>query len=511
MIHQNTPRVRIWPSADTGRYLDIASSDVQRFTATADIGSPAGQFSITLAPRRGSKVSGGRANMPSLLARQIPHQSVVSLGHDQDGGIMLGLVTGVSEATSLEGGTVGDSITLTGQSLGAGLAQDTIVNARMIGDNAASFRRDAAAVLGEDSPILAFFPESLGPVRADDPDKTPVFAGSSVREVVDWILTRAPSMRIPLLAAVTGRSGSIGEYLRTDKSVTTWNDARVWTNALQTYQGNVWGFLQGAVDADFYEMFIDTQPEAGKLLPRADLILRPKPFDDDDLTVLPVEQETGLRWRDLRTRWNGREHHVLDELVLRDRLLSWDDAEAFAYYTVTSRTDVVASTEVMRQGLAFPVLDLYHAQRWGLRTYAANLNLLGGDMMKRHAQDAEYDNQIQSDLIDFRNRLVNWYRWAPWFLKGSVTVHGKDEHRPGEPYYLPWAMPPLGGTPGVRAYGHSVSWAWTFGGTYTTSIGFVRGYNPASIDAARRLVRDAWQARLKRDGQILPNNMLAVG
>ena len=506
----NTPRVRIWPSADSGRVLDIASSDVLGFSASADIGGPAGQFSIRLAPRRGSKIAGGRANMPALLARQIPHQSVVSLGHDVDGGIMLGLVTGVTEATSLEGGTVSDSVTISGQSLGAGLLQDSIVNARMIGDNAIAFRDNAVAILGKDSPILAFFPEAVGPVRADDPEQTPVFAGSSIKDVVDWILTRAPSMRIPLLAAITGRSGSIGEYLRTDKSVTSWNDARVWTNALQTYQGNIWGFLQGAIDADFYEMFIDTMPERDQQLPRADLILRPKPFDDDDLVVLPVEQETGLRWRDLRTRWKGREHHVLDDATLFARSLSWDDAEAFAYYTVTSRTDIIASSEVMRQGLAFPVLDLHHVQRWGLRTYAANLNLLGGDLTKRTEQDAAYDNALQSDLIDFRNRLVNWYRWAPWFLKGAVTVPGRDEYRPGEPYYLPWALPPLGGSPGVRAYGHSVSWSWQLGGHYTSTIGLVRGYNAGSIDAARRLVDEAWQTQLQR-GTTVPKNMLAVG
>ena len=56
----------------------------------------------------------------------------------------------------------------------------------------------------------------------------------------------------------SGESGSPG--VRTIGTVTSWNDARVFSSSLTMYNGSFYGFIAAAVDLDFYEIFLDTRP-----------------------------------------------------------------------------------------------------------------------------------------------------------------------------------------------------------------------------------------------------------
>ncbi len=494
------PRVRIWTGDDQSRFIDLAPDDIMGFEAQASIDQPGGTFTIAVSPKKGA-ITGGRLNAAAALVRDLKPRSVVSIGYDKPGGIMLGLLSGARQTVRVFGGQANDTVVLHGRSIGMPLAEDQIVNARMAGQNAVRFRETLVAALGADTPMLAFFPALMGPKLNHDASQANTFQGAAIRDVVEWILDHAPSMRIPLLRAAIGGArgvrgnrstadGSIGRYLNTDRSVTAWNKARVWTDALQQYNGTIWGWLQSALDVDFYELFVDTEPTDG-MFPRADLIVRPKPFDDSLLEVLPTGESTFLDWPNLKTRWNGRQHHVLDEVRLMSHSLGWDDADIMTFFLVTSECDVAASGDAMRAGLAFPVVDLYNMGIHGIKPYKTSVTLLGSDIARKADGDDTYTGQVVTETTEFRNRLVNWHRFNGWMSKGSIKVLGRDEYRPGEPYFLPWAMARAGAERGLRCYGTSVTWAWQLGEPYTTTIELSRGYNRSCIQAARATIAAA--------------------
>lgn len=509
------PQIRIWPADDPNKYIDLSPNDIISFRASAGCDSPGGDFQIEVNPRQDGH--GGTLGNPAAFARLLRPRSVVSIGYDRPGGIMLGLISSVQQAENWSGSRAAVGVTITGRGFAATLREDLIVNAMLAGDKLGRFRSQVSAVLGENSPILNLFHTDLGPLsqQADPNKQVNEFTGADVTKVIQWIVSYAPSMTIPLLGRITGGklggtssagNGSIGKYLQTDRYVTTWNNSRVWTNDLQSYHGSTWGWIQAAIDIDFYEAFVDTEPSPdGSPFPRADLIVRPKPFDDKVLEELPVDDAMntvvrvtpagtslvedvsglGYNWPSLRTRWNGREHHVLDPTSVLSYSLAWDDAEAFTYYNVVSNVEAGSTMQDVQNGCFNPVLDLYAARTFGVRPYEVATTLLGQDLARRMAADSEYDNTEFRQAIQFRNRLVNWWRFAPWMVKGTVTVKGKDEYRPGEPYFLPWAVPRSGNQRGVRAYGTNVTWSWSVGAPYLCTIQVTRGYNRACIDAAR--------------------------
>ena len=88
-------------------------------------------------------------------------------------------------------------------------------------------------------------------------------------------------------------------------------------------------------------------------------------------------------------------------------------------------------------------------------------------------------------VVEFRNRLLNWYRLAEYYEAGSITVTGRDRYRVGDPVYLPWHWPRRGYRPGVRFYCVGTSHRWQRGGHYTTTLRLARGHNSSVLDTAR--------------------------
>ncbi len=472
---------------------------------------PVGMLSITLLPRSSNnRQTPADIARTSLLYRQLDY-AIISVGFELDGGVGLYMVTRRKRRTNRAGPNPSMSLTLECMDVGGRVLNgDNVIFASLSVQTAGKFGDAIAAALGDDSPLLVAFAGVWGPEGDDAVDRsitvtspftgettvwtdhekgTPTFLGQSVKDVLDWILAKAPSMRVPLLRAVGG-DGRPSEFIRTDKSITTWNDARVWSDSPSTYNGNVFGFLGTVLDRDFYEIWIDYIPRPNERIPEIHLIVRPKPFDEPAMEFMSVDESTGITWDDLRTLIDGLENHdiPLNEVLSDD--LECGDADAASYFMVTSQHDLIGNDESAKLGLAYPLVDTWMAKKCGLRAYNTRLSLLAGDRDAMVDGDADYDGELSSASRQFRNRLLNWYRFAPWFESGLITVRGRDRYRPGDPVRLSWVIPPRGSETGVRYYCTGVSWSWSLGSPYVSTLQVTRGHNAGVIAALRQEIED---------------------
>lgn len=501
-VSRSGPHIVIWPNDTSSAEFRVGAEEVLSFDVQAGVDG-LGTFTIALAPRetRGPRAAAVMAfHRWADVWRRLPRLSAVSIGYDMPGGIMLGLITGVSVTRSRVNGAL--SVQLRGEGLGRLLAQDTMEHAVVLGTGAAEFKRKLEAVLGQGHPIFRNVlgaPTTLGPVEpggdANDPQAARTLVGQGVKDLVDWVLDNAPSMRVPVLRRLYGGSGHPRDVFSTSFSVTTWNDARVWADAFQSYNGDLYGYIKGSIDEAFYEVFVDTFPLEGQDHPAVELIVRPRPFDTPTMEILPVAEQTGITWEDLRTRYDGLEHHEIGEDDTLEDTLGWDLAEVATFYTVTCDNDLSGSVEAQDAGLAYPAIDLYGLLTGqGLRASRATMRLLGADLAAAAAGQESYTTEQATQVVQFRNRLFNWHRWNPWFVKGTITVRGRDRYRPGEKYLLPWALPPIGLDdpriePGLTFYGTSVGWRWSVGTEYTCTITLSRGHSASMLQAIRDEVR----------------------
>ena len=487
MIHtrQGPPKIVIYMDGNAESALDV-SGQVVGFQVSSSLTSPASSFTITLAPYQGK--GPGDVRRPADLYRSLKLNQVVSIGFQEPGGITLGLISAITRSINTSGPVVQQGITISGQGIGKVLLMDTICKATLTSENWVSFRDKVAAVLGETSPVIYDLPGTWGPSDGSK-DATPAFEGASVAQVVTWLLDTAPSMTVPLLHSAFGGTGRPSEFIRTENSVTVWNDGRIWSAAPASYQGNIFGFLWDILDRDFYECWIDTIPN-GNTIPDIHLIIRPKPFDEPDLEWLPVEEETGTTWGELRTLVDRLPYHEIDISETLSLQTGVSDADAYSWYVVTSQYDLAGSGESQTEGVFYPCVDTYIARRFGMKKYEATENLVGADVYARSEADSQYPEAIGSEITGLRNRLVNWYRANPWYESGSVTVVGKDRYRPGDKVRIPWIDPALGDERGLDFYCTAVTWTWQYGSGYTCTLQLTRGHNATMMLTVAAIIRD---------------------
>jgi len=494
-IHERgVPKVYAWLGDRQAGRVDL-SRDVIAFEASKDLNSPMGSWSLTLLPRQSeAKQSSADIRRLTKLYRDLAINNVVSLGFEEDGGIMVGLINSISRTRTTLGDTAMQGLSITGSCFGKVLANDAIVNASLAVAELRTFLNKVQAVLGEDHPLLVALPGLWGPLEDLPPerkrDAVPTFIGKGVEDVIVWVLDNAASMRIPLMADVTGGDGKAGEYIGTAYSITTWNDGRVWSENVSAFQGGtVWSFIQSVLDMDFYEVCLQSYPTGA---PMADLqlVVRPKPFDDPAQNWLPVSESTGNSWPELRTLIDGLEAHEIPEGEVYQEQIGISDSSVTSYYIVTAQHELVGNPDGLKDGLFYPAVDLYNANHYGIRQYNARLSLVSGDIASKAAGDLDYDGEVAVEIRNARNRLLNWNRLAPFYEAGSITVKGRDRYRPGDPVYLRHLWPKTGNQKGVRFYCTAVKWSWTIGQHYVCTLALSRGHNVGVINAVRELIED---------------------
>ncbi len=495
--HQRArPYVYLWTGEANSERIDL-SDDVVSMQVSKPLDAPAGSWTIQLMPRQGTALSSlADVRRFAHLYRLIQPNHVVSLGFEEPGGIMLGLVDSVDKSRDLSGPQVAQSLTIRGRDLGKLLVQDDLIHASVTVDTYAEFRKKITEGLGADHPILV---DLLGIWGPQGRDGTPAFEGKGVKEVVDFILDHAGSIELPALAAATGGTGKASDSIGTAGSITTWDDDRIYSDRPLFYQGSLWGFLWSVLDRDFYEARLDCRPKSHTTsgVPFVELIIRPKPFDEQEAQFVKVKELTGIGWDDLRTLVTDERYHTIPEDELLAESLGVTDADAASYYLITSEHDLIGNPSSMAEGLFYPLVDTFSAKRFGMRTLQSQLSLVSGDFASKvSAAGTEDTGEVTEAVRDKRGRLFNWNRTNPWYENGSIRVSGHDYYRPGDRVYLPWSLPkivPSGHIEpgdGLHFYVAGVSWDWSFGGMFGVSLSLQRGHNSAVLAAIKERIRD---------------------
>jgi hypothetical protein len=480
------PKVYLWPDGKAAGRVDL-SPFVNSFSYSKSIQEPVGNWSLSLLPSVGATLWGAAKGPSPLLRstdleRMLRPNGVVSIGFEEPGGLCIGLIDRYSVSRSTGGTTAGTQISITGSDFGKVLARDHIVRASLTVPDELAFKTKILAAVGAENALINALPGTWGPLSADG---VPTFLGQSVKDVIDWILKVGPSMTIPLLAA-TGGTGRLGDAIQTDGSVTSWNTDRIHSEAPNTFQGSIWDFIRSILDEDFYEVFVDSVPQTNFFkppeIPEIRLTVRPKPFDEFAIRPMPVFESPGITWESLKTRIDNKQHHEIPAHELCGPVeLENSDADVFSYYLVTADHELIGNPDGLKEGLFYPAVDLFALQRAGLRAYEGRLSLVSPDVSGKQRAEVDYDLEVGAQVVEFRNRLFNWYRLSEYFETGSITVAGRDRYRIGDPVFLPWRTPNRGFSPGTRYYCVSTTHSWSVGRPYTTTLRLTRGHNSSSI------------------------------
>lgn len=484
------PKVYIWTGQDGQDRMDLGK-DCIGLSFSKGFG-PHGNFEISLLPR----TSDGTQTLADLRRMAKIYQSVrpnapVSLGFEEDGGITFGLVDRI-ERVRFWGAPVRYGVRITGRDIGKALT-DNVIKATTAVQEWTKFRDKVSAALGETHPLIYDLEGTWGP---RDEDGVPRFTGMTVEDVLSWFVSNAATMTIPILASVTGGTGRIGDFITISSTgdidgvlggdeVTTWNDSRIWSEGLHTYQGSIYGFLMGSVlDQDFYECWVDCIP-TGTAIPQMVLMVRPKPFDEPALEFEPVTEETGLTWADLVTMVDQKPDHEipLDDVISEN--LGISDADAFAVYKVVGKHSLCGNEQQDAEGLSYPLVCTWNAKRHGVKAYNTQMALVGANLARKAAGEEDYTVEVDKDIRQFRGRLFNWYRLNARFETGTLQVVGRDRYRVGDPVKLRWAIPPIGNEQAMRYYTVGVTWSWQFGSDYTTTLQLTRGHNDGMLTELR--------------------------
>lgn len=518
------PRVYLWPDGRAGGRIDI-SRDVLAINIGKTIHGRNGSWQIRLNPSNGATFGhiqrlADRVRRDDLAAwpraREVRANAVVSIGIDTEGS-WLGLVDSVGPDVN-QRGTATHTVTLSGSDMQKVLARDAIVKAQATVIDATKFAADIRAVTGPEHSLLYSLAGLWGP-RARPTDGgngangVPSFVAASVEDVVRWLLQSAPSMTVPLLASLGGR-GRPGEFINIDGTISTWLDGRIYGEAPATFQGMIWDFVRSILDEDFYEAWIDTTPRPRQAIPRVDLIIRPKPFDERGLQWLPTQEFLGIDWKSLRPRIPATEE-ATDHIIPPDEVYQYNlghsDADVYAYVNVSSQHTLLGNPEGLARGLYYPAVDLYHLSTHGLRSYEGRLSLLGGDVRKQSQGRDTVASEVEFEIAEFRNRLLNWYRLNHYFQAGTLTVAGRDRYRPGDPVLLPWQRPMRGDRPGVRYYCIGTTHNYQVGQPYTTTFQLMRGHNQSVIEAAQRDIAAIASRYLPSNPELIAATLGEVG
>lgn len=494
-IRSALPKVTVW-AGGTIRDAVTLDSDVFSFQVQTGLGN-VGNFTVEVAPREDpTGTARSMAERAAYLWRVLKPNNVISIGFEQPGGLMLGLIG--ERTQEYQAGSAGMRTTfrIAGEGVGRLLQQDQVVLAALNVPETVAFIEKIEAALGTDHPLVAYVRGVWGPERGKGDETSYTFKGATVADVAKWVLTKTPSTRIPVLAEAFGGSGEAGDIF--DREVTTWNDGRIWSDSLCEAQGTVWSLLNQILDPDFYELILDYRPpealssevltSSSARIGRPVLRIRPKPFTEQALAraPLPDRAPTDEGWENLTTWLEGLESHEigLDEVLASS--FGSTDADAFSMYVVNSDHALIGNSQAQAEGLSYPLVDTWAAQNWGLRAYSARLNLLSADIAEKAAGETDYTGAVWEDIRTYRNILFQWYWMNPLFVQGSVTIPGRDLIRPGDPIRLVWADPPTRQLTelGFRAYCTGLVSSWSRGSLFKQTLNFTRGHNAALVQEA---------------------------
>jgi hypothetical protein len=488
-------KVVAWVGDDGADKIDL-SAEVVSFTVARDIRQPTASFSLTLLPRQGGVGDQTPSDIrrTAELYKRLRANTVVAIGFEQHGGIMAGLVGKRNKQVRMSGPQAGYGLTITGKCIGKGLVNDHVVLPILGGPGFDKWVTAVRAAFGEGHPLESMIFRLMGPEVPDETATSGVtrsWVGVRVQDVVDYLLEEATTMRVPLLSKLLGGDGRLSDYIETEDTVTTWHDDRVYNEGMQSASGSVMGLISQILDRDFYEIRVDYIPSEDRELPRAVLIVRPKPFDEELMKRAPVTTSPGNSWEDMRCLVTGEPFHTIELNDVIQANLGVADDEGYALFVAQSRRSLIGNPSEFQNRLGYPLLDLWAARKFGLQAYNTSLNLVGSNTELQRESPSEYDRILGEEVADARNRLFNWYGPLSELEAGNVVVRGRDHYRVGDKVRLPWSDAPRGDSRGLDYYTLGVTHQWTFGNPYLCTLALARGHNAEMTQDWLQEVNDA--------------------
>ncbi len=467
------------------------SSCVTAFQVRKDINQIAGTFELTLVPRPnwGSNVSSSKI-LP-FIYKNISPMDLISIGVENRGGIMSGIVDNVYKDRSNINDQVRQTIKVRGRDFGKILVEDNTMFAPS--SDTAYISKLKAKLLDlkivnsagelEEHPLVNFFTENRAPKWMDTQggDIGRTFMGKSIKEALEFVLKSLTSLRVKL--TFEGKENQVAHELL-NYQVASRDGDKIATTSYNSYMGSIANLLLSIIDKDFYELFIETVNN------QAVLIVRPKPYDRIGDMVTTVDgklkeltKNDPFMWENLKTLATNTNFHEVGESDIIQSSLGVADYEAYSMYVQNARNTLLG-TAYEQAGIFWPLIDTFALKRWGMRRKDTNTNLV--PMEK--TDDGSIKDQVEKEckIKGHRDRAFNWNRFNPLFESGNIVVRGHDYYKLGDKIFLPEEIA-KNGERGITAYCSGYSHSWNFGGPYLTSLNLIRGENKELLKKYKKL------------------------
>ncbi len=389
--------------------MDDLSDYAMMIHTKKNLSTNAGTWEATLVPSPYSQERISRADFQNIVYQSIRPMDCVILGQwgkgfDDDDEyspqhFMFGFVDNVYRSFSRVNGRIERSVNVRGRDATKLFLVDNIANAPELATNPDLMNAFV------NKKVLEFLQYLRGTFNGKS-----IFINSWLPQVIYWLLSNAPSMRIGLdyLQGKESNKGDPSDLLSPADLFQTYlmarADEKVYNIPMSIYSGSLLNYFTSVIDPAFYELWIDTMPYNSPAnssgMTRPCLIMRPKPYDyewektnskGEELLNLFCELSSSNplssinKWNETDNKnynWQNFVHPITacsftikDEDVMQCNL-GISDEEIFTLFRVSGKGDIIGTGSLATFGLNFPLIDAMMMKSYGLRELSLESGLI---------------------------------------------------------------------------------------------------------------------------------------
>ena len=492
-IRSPQPRIKFL-STDKGTSNNLANYVVS-FQTQKHMNNLAGMFQMNLLPRFSSTNNVSEPDALSFCYKNIHPMDLISIGIEEDGGIMLGIVDNVFKTKMNYNNQVRRGITVRGRDFGKLLIEDNtlyVPSASLAFIHKLKLKLMRYGIINDDQdisshPLVNMSHANRAP-KAFDQEGTEIgrtFINRTPKEAIEYVLKSLTSLR---LGYDFDGERNMPAYKLIESNISHRDGDLIAVESHNRFNGSIANFLYNLIDRDFYEIFIETYTEN-----RSVLIVRPKPFDRDGDKVMTwsgkqkqITKDDDHVWDSLKTLLDKKEYHEIEEKDIIQSGMGVSDYEAFSL--IIHNTRQVLMGQVMESfGEFFPLVDMFALQKYGLRHLKSNTQL--ASFQFKDDGNIKDQDKVEFRLLGNRDRLWNWNRYNTILESGNVTVRGHDYYKLGDRIYLKDELA-KNGERGILAYCVGYSQRWQWGQNFLTTLNLIRGENGKLLNDFKELTKD---------------------
>ena len=498
---------------------DIITEHCFGFQTIVSTQSMSGSFVIQVVPAVAKGTRRSNANLIPYLYRRVAANDIITIKYTSNEPYFMGIVDSVSLGeTRDENGNYSRSLNIKGRNGGKMLENMAL----SIDDMAISQLKDAyknvQAAFPDKQWDMGMIEKLSGFVKENAGAWSGTFLNQKYFDALKILFDAAGLIDYPIRWAIgSGDRNEWRDFLMLDKRWIKQYPGEAINTDEAILAHTLAQSIQGMIDPNFAESWIDTKVVDGKLY--WVLRMRPKPFDrlDDYLPLYPAENEPdsiadvefktirdwiehnreGFKdfgdatWDKMKNFVDEGSHWTIGGSYSQD--IELDDSEMYSVY----RSDyVLTSGETIPT--TKPLVDIMAFMKYGYK----QLNATQRNHIDKKIWDPDLLNVASEDeldgVLDETNetkmrrrelwgqiehkvssmRMFNWFGMNNLMAKGATSFPADDRVRAGDKIYMPGA-PTVCGDPqaGLYAYGHTVTQQWNRLNGGMTQVSFNRGHN----------------------------------